>query len=269
MGILERAEARESFGTRAVPPRLREHRLVMAGAMAAGAGGTCLSAARAAAEATTLGLLLRGRGAEMFLAGPALALARFGRWRALEAEDSPSPLWPMATALDAMARGLAAVWGGDVEGAHRQHTALVAAQRSLPEGAYAGENDARVIVGIARRLLGGEILARSGELDEGLSMLRAAVEVEDALRVAEPPDWPLHARHLYGAALLDAGRAKEAEAVYVADLAAHPEDGWALWGLAQARVAQGLDDADVRARFDKAWANADSRPVSSRYALPR
>jgi hypothetical protein len=252
-----------------MPPRLREQRIIGAAAMSAGSGAACLNAARRAAEATTLGLLLRGRGAEMYLAGPALALARFGRWRELEAEEPPSPLWPLATALDAMARGLAAAWAGDTDTAHTHHAALTAAQRRLPEGAVAGDNDARVIVGIARRLLGGEILARTGERDEGLAMLRAAVEVEDGLRVAEPADWPIPTRHLLGAALLDAGQADEAESVYVADLSMRPENGWALFGLAQARAAQGLDDADARARFEKAWANADSVPASSRHAVPR
>ena len=43
----------------------------------------------------------------------------------------------------------------------------------------------------------------------------------------------------FGAALLDSGSAKEAEAVYREDLRRNPDNGWALRGLAGALAAQG------------------------------
>jgi tetratricopeptide (TPR) repeat protein len=66
--------------------------------------------------------------------------------------------------------------------------------------------------------------------------------------------------------LLAAGRPREAETVYWEDLRRNPENGWALFGLAQALEAQGRSDqaAIVRRRFEKAWARADVKPTASR-----
>ncbi len=66
-------------------------------------------------------------------------------------------------------------------------------------------------------------------------------------------------RHLLGAALLNAGKAKDAEAVYLADLRKHPANGWALFGLAQALKAQkrDADAAKAEEQFKAAWSQAD------------
>ncbi len=75
----------------------------------------------------------------------------------------------------------------------------------------------------------------------------------------EPADWPSPVRQDLGAALLEAGRAVEAEAVYWDDLKRNPENGWSLSGLLQALTAQGKKDdaARVQQRFEKAWSSAD------------
>ena len=77
----------------------------------------------------------------------------------------------------------------------------------------------------------------------------------------------LYVRHQLGAVLLAAGRAREAEAVYQRDLAQHPHNGWALFGLAQALRAEGRenDAAAVDREFTAAWAHADMMPTSSAF----
>jgi hypothetical protein len=67
--------------------------------------------------------------------------------------------------------------------------------------------------------------------------------------------------------LLQAGRAAEAEAVYRESLKTYREDGWALFGLAQALEAQGktADAADARRGYDKAWQFADVKLTASRF----
>ena len=98
-----------------------------------------------------------------------------------------------------------------------------------------------------------------GQDDAAMALLTEAVAKEDGLAYDEPSDWFFPVRHLLGAALLRQGRAQEAEAVYREDLRRHPENGWALYGLAQSLTAQHKDgDAlAVRQRFDKAWKDAD------------
>lgn len=73
--------------------------------------------------------------------------------------------------------------------------------------------------------------------------------------------------HILGAALLQAGRPAEAEAVYRESLKTYRQDGWALFGLAQALNAEAKRDEAARARtaFAEAWGLADVKLSSSRF----
>ena len=75
----------------------------------------------------------------------------------------------------------------------------------------------------------------------------------------EPPDWPQSMRLYLGAALLKAGRAEEAEAVFRRDLRWHQNNGWSLFGLTQALEAQGksVEATSTREAWTEVWANAD------------
>jgi hypothetical protein len=66
------------------------------------------------------------------------------------------------------------------------------------------------------------------------------------------------------------GRYAEAERVYRDDLVRHPENGWSLFGLARSLELLGKADeaAGVRARFEKAWADADVKLSSSCFCQP-
>ncbi len=83
----------------------------------------------------------------------------------------------------------------------------------------------------------------------------------------EPPAWHYQVRLSLGALLLQAGRAEEAEAVYVKALEKFRENGWALFGLLEALRAQGKvrEARAVEGRFRKAWALADVVLTSSRF----
>jgi hypothetical protein len=75
----------------------------------------------------------------------------------------------------------------------------------------------------------------------------------------EPPYWYYSVRQSLGAALLQAGRPKDAEAVYREDLKRHAHSGWSLFGLAQSLRAQGATEAAAKAQreFEAMWAHAD------------
>ena len=85
--------------------------------------------------------------------------------------------------------------------------------------------------------------------------------------VTEPPYWHHPIRHSLGAALLSAGKAAEAEAVYRQDLKRFPENGWSLFGLRRSLVAQSKTaEADqVAQRLEKAWRMADVTLTGSRF----
>ena len=66
-----------------------------------------------------------------------------------------------------------------------------------------------------------------------------ATEIQAALPYLEPPFWYYPARQSFAAALLDDGQAARAEQEFFATLVESPDNGWAYWGLAKAREAQG------------------------------
>jgi tetratricopeptide (TPR) repeat protein len=205
---------------------------------------------------------------EVFRQQPLYVLARFGRWDAVLAEPAPPASLRLMTALWHYARGLAHRFQGDRRAAERELKALraIGADPALAEQYTAFAPTTRLIE-IAGEILAGEIALARDRTDEGIARLGRAVQLQDGLLYNEPPDWFFPVRHYLGAALLDAGHAREAEQVYWEDLRRNRENGYALSGLAAALRAQGRDaeSAEMTARFQKAFARADVTLTSSRY----
>src|SRR4029077_19866859 len=132
------------------------------------------------------------------------------------------------------ARGVAhAAKGQWAEGEAAPDT-VTAIHTATPEGA-----DGKTALSIAVHALSGEIATRRGDLDKGINHFREAAKIEDTGLYFEPPKWYYPIRHSLGAALLKAGHHVEVEKVYREDLRRFPENGWALFGLAQALRAEG------------------------------
>jgi tetratricopeptide (TPR) repeat protein len=140
----------------------------------------------------------------------------------------------------------------------------------VPKEETLGNNTAEAIIAVVTPMVEGEMLIREGKLEQGFEALRAAIKAEDALRYDEPPGWLIPVRHSLGASLVAAGRFAEAEQVYREDLARLPEDGWALFGLAQCLRAQAKNEeaAAIEARFQNMWAKADLEIKSSCLCQP-
>lgn len=206
-----------------------------------------------------------------FAAMPYEVLVRFGRWDDIlaEPENRPNSL-PLTHTLRCAARAIAYAAKGDVQAARAEQGRYLAAVPLVPADKVPGNNVAPAILGVVTPMVEGEILAREGKLEESLTQLRAAVKAEDALSYGEPPDWTIPVRHSLGANLMQAGRFAEAEQVYRDDLARLPENGWALFGLAQSLHRQGKEEeaAIIDARFEKVWSSADVQIKSSCLCRP-
>lgn len=122
-----------------------------------------------------------------------------------------------------------------------------------------GNNQARVVLGIAQPMLDGELEYRRGDNERAFALLREAVARDDSLRYDEPWGWMQPVRHALGALLLEQGRVDEAERVYRDDLRLHPDNGWSLHGLAEClrRSGRASAAAATDARFRSAWSRAD------------
>jgi len=125
--------------------------------------------------------------------------------------------------------------------------------------ARVGPTAASHILNLAAYALEGEIREAQGDLEAAIAAYTRAVELEDQNNYTEPPDWSQPIRHYLGAALLDAGRAADAEDVYRQDLEWNQQNGWSTFGLFKALEAQGqTEEAEViRRQFESLWRNAD------------
>lgn len=195
------------------------------------------------------------------------ALTRFGRWKeALKIPEPPRDLL-YTRAIWHYARGLSLAAMNRFDEAARERDKVAQLARTMPSDRTIGVAAVADLAQIATDVLSGEIAARQGRLDEAVALLRSAAAKEDRLRYYEPPLWHYPVRHSLGAVYLMAGQADKAEQAYREDLKQHPENGWALFGLAESLRAQNRPDAAAEAeeRFGKAWARADVRLTASRF----
>ncbi len=205
---------------------------------------------------------------ESFYSTPLHMMVRFGKWDAIFAEPVPADDAPFVKGVWHWARALAYIHTDNLRAATQEIKALRTMTETTQFPMPVGFNDPKVLLTMALHVAEGEYATAKGKDDEAIASLDRAVRLQDSFTYNEPPDWPLPSRQLLGAALLEAGRPDEAEAVYWADLNKNTENGFALYGLWKAIEAQperAEEAAAVKARFDKAWAAADHKPTSSRF----
>jgi tetratricopeptide (TPR) repeat protein len=190
-----------------------------------------------------------------------LTLASFGRWDEVLAEPTPPASLRFPTAMVYYARGVALAAKGRLTEAGVALDSL----RAIATGVTASPH--KEVIQIAVHALLGEIHARRGLTAGAIDHFRAAMAIEDGLSYMEPPHWYYPIRHSLGAALLSAGRAADAEAVYREDLKRFPENGWSLFGLRQSLTSQGktAEADEVGRRLEKAWRMADVKLTASRF----
>jgi len=184
----------------------------------------------------------------------------FGKWQSLLSEPSPPADRLYLNGAWHYFRGSAFAGLGKIKRAESELEALAATSRDPAlKDVLSGANSAGPILTMLCRALSGEIAKARGQHGEAVLAFREAVRMQDALNFNEPPDWPQSMRLYLGAALLKAGRAKDAEGVYREELRDLRDNGWALFGLWQSVRAQGrtAEAQEIRERFDRAWRDAD------------
>ena len=191
-----------------------------------------------------------------------LTLLRFGRFDEIlqvtrrPTRDVPGGFWDFA-------QGYAHLRQGDVELA-QSYLARVQSLAANSEATYR-MHAASQLMGLAANLLEGEILREQGDLDAAIAAFERAAELDDQQEYDEPEPIPFAARHWLGAAMMEAGRHSDAEAVYRTELDDHPHNVWSLHGLKAALEAQGKVDASVLEDFRKSTARCDTWIVASRF----
>jgi tetratricopeptide (TPR) repeat protein len=224
-----------------------------------GRSAGALQACREMTQHLTDDVLHMGTGLDWYAAEPWFVLERFGLWEQMLTEKAPDPKLDGLSAAYHYVRATAFAATGKLTEAIEEKNKLDSIAASTPADAPAGLNKAADLMAVASTVVGARLAIAQGRHGEAIAALRDAIAKEDRLEYDEPADWFVPVRHLLGAALLRSGKAAEAETVYREDLQRHPENGWALYGLARSLEAQGktAQSAAVERRFNQAWKDAD------------
>lgn len=228
------------------------------------------AAAHDAASRNAANVDPNGRRGQKTLAHPWITDKVFGKWDKIHADNArnrrqESPyligMWSYVMGSAHIAKGHM----GPAEAELERLRAQIAAEGV--DEANVGPTPASHVLTLAMHALTGELEEARGDLDSAIAHYRQAVEYQDNLNYTEPPDWSQSIRLYLGAALLEAGRPAEAEAVYREDLEWNQQNGWATFGLYQAIKAQDREQEAkvVKRRFDSFWRNADVELARSRF----
>lgn len=199
---------------------------------------------------------------------PLMTMVRFGLWEDILAVPAPTAPSAYVKGIWHFARGFAYSATNKHNEAMGELKALrtSAADPGLAELKIFDLNNLQNLAAVAVNMLEGETAARAGNWNKAIAAYEKATTIEEGLLYNEPPDWLLPPRQYLGAALLSAGKAKQAESAFRADLKRHRDNGWSLRGLQAALEAQNrtAEAKEVAAQLMRAWAKSDITPSSSR-----
>jgi tetratricopeptide (TPR) repeat protein len=203
-------------------------------------------------------------------------MVRFGRWREIidaALPDDPE-LYPVSTAMSHYAKAVAHASLKQFDAADQQRRQFHDSLRRIPSQRKVFNNSALSILAVGEKMLDGEFEYHKGNHEIGYAHLREAVHRDDNLEYLEPWAWMHPPRHALAALLAEQGHYSEAEAVYRDDLglsgriqrcAQHPDNVWALHGLAECLQQRGEVEelAIVQEKLASAMALADVPIMSS------
>jgi tetratricopeptide (TPR) repeat protein len=204
---------------------------------------------------------------ETFYVTPYFALTRFGKWDEIPALPKPDEKLAYTRGMWHYARGIAFARRRDFTGAEKELGALQDIAGSEIRPLVMLQSAPSLVLAVATECLAGELASERGDYEKAIAHLERGVRLQDGMIYNEPPDWHYPVRQSLGAVLLEMNRPEEAATVYWEDLRRNPETGWSLCGLVQAYEAKKNDAmaAEVKKRFQRAWANADVELRSSRF----
>jgi tetratricopeptide (TPR) repeat protein len=209
-------------------------------------------------------VLLTAPGFDWYVAELYTAMGRFLMWDEILAEPVPNSKLIGLTGAYLYAKTTALAAKGRVDEAKSELAELEKLAGSDGNGDF---GRVKAVLAVAILNAKARIAVAEGNKAAAIGLLRDAAAKEDRLAYSEPADWFFPTRHLLGSVLIEARQVADAEAAYRDDLSRLPDNGWALYGLAQSLRMQGrgADAQRVRQQFDRTWRNADVTPVASAF----
>jgi tetratricopeptide (TPR) repeat protein len=200
---------------------------------------------------------------EGFMTIPIAVNLRFHRWDDILAMQRPDPDMKTATVFWHFARGMALAGKGRVQEAEAEYKIVSDAEAATSSDATFAMpiyNKTKDILKIAEDVLGAKIALARKDNVQAISLLTAAVAIQDTLKYGEPPDWFFPVRESLGGVLLMNGDAMGAEKVFRADLDRNLRNPRSLFGLQQALKAQdrNYDAGFVETQFKASWKGGET-----------
>jgi len=200
---------------------------------------------------------------EGFMTIPMAVGLRFHKWNEILAMPRPDPAMKTTTGFWHFARGMALAGTGKISEAEAEYKIVADAEAATPADvifAMPINNKAKDILKIAEDVLGAKIAMARKDNVQAISLLTAAVAIQDTLKYGEPPDWFFPVRESLGGALLINGNATGAEKIFREDLDRNPRNPRSLFGLQQALKAQdrNYDAGFVEEQFRAQWKGGES-----------
>lgn len=202
---------------------------------------------------------------DIFGAVPYLIITRFGNWSQALQEPAPNPQLLFTTGSWLYMQGMANVNTGKMEQAEKilkEYRAWISKYQKDKDH-YDSTLIQLLCLGCLE--LEGQIAASNGNKMRQFYLLGEAARTEAGLTMHMTP-WYMPIRQSLGAALVKAELWEQAEVVFYQDLKINPENGWSLFGLMTVLKKQNKTDEwkVAKAKFDRAWKNADWKLSSSR-----
>ena len=209
---------------------------------------------------------VRVRGGQKRASAPWLVLKIFGKWDELLSLTPAHQGTPYLDGIWSYSVGSAYLAKGNLSAARNELGKLQTIANAPNADEYrVGATPASAVLKLAAFGLEGEVLMAQGDVQGAIRAFQAGVAIEDQNNYTEPPDWAQPMRHYLGAALLKAAQPAAAEAVYRRDLRWNQNNGWALYGLHKALIAQDkLSEAEqIYREWQTAWTYADVELTAS------
>ena len=189
-------------------------------------------------------------------ASPYYAHARFSDAATILALPDPGVDFPYVRAAWRYARGIGRLQRGDAGGAAAELAEIEKITATTDFAPFEGwKIPAKDVTLIAAHVLRARMAQAKGDLDGALKELEPAAALQDKLPYMEPPYWYYPVRQTIGAVLALKGEHERAREAFGESLVRTPNNGWALYGLAQSYARQGKqrEAKEVERRLGRAW----------------
>ncbi|NEX91610.1 tetratricopeptide repeat protein, partial [Caulobacter sp. 17J65-9] len=229
---------------------------LVASAQMAGDRNAALTEAARLRSVLDVETAMRAPWVQAIWAAPSFAYAQYSPPAEILAQPGPDARLPYAVGMWRYSRAVANALKDDPKGVELELIEL----RKVRDGSdftvmEAGGFPARTLLSLAEQVAWGRLAMQQGAYERAVAYFQKAAELEAQVPYMEPPFWYYPVGQSLGVAQLKAGRAADARQTFTTVLARHPNDAWALYGLAEAQASLGdkAGAAQSRAALAKAW----------------